>query len=236
MTRRRRPARRQSRIGKLPISHVPFHSFTSATMSGVTGQVTTGLSPRSTALAALSAMATEYDLYRYERLEYRLHPVDPSNANIAVLSYYPDVDVQTLTIAQNGNSPVAACLSHFSGVPTPWIRVPRSLLKGMLDWYKCAADSGASEFESQGSLVFTSGASDVVYYEIRGVIAFKNPCPAALMLTRMKDLLRPDIEAEHLLRLSSTPSPQNKNTSDTPNTENPNSKGCCLKCVSGGQK
>ncbi len=214
--RRARKAGRGSkgpRLGKSQITRVAFHSFTNSTMSGVTGNLALGLSPRSTVISPNTvAMTTEYDLYRYERLEYRLHPVDPTNANTVTMSYYPDVDTQTLTIAQNGGSPVATCLSHFSGVPSSWVKVPASSLKGMLDWYKCNADAGAAEFESQGTVVIASGASDVVYHEFRGVLAFKNPVSASLQLSRMRELLRPEIEEALLnkLRVSAPTTAENK--------------------------
>lgn len=183
----RRPGRGRSLVQGMsnPITRVPFHTYENSTMSAVTGSLAISVSPRSTVIGALNAICTQFDLWRLEQLEYRLHPGDPTNDD-ATLTFVPDIDTQAPTVPQNADSPLAAVISPFSGVPSAWVKVPRQELKGMLDWYKCQADAGAAEFESLGVLIITSGLSDVVKWEMRGVMAFKNPVSVAIMMQRMR--------------------------------------------------
>lgn len=169
------------------ISPVAFHKLSQSTLSGVTGNATFSITPNSGLLSGLNEVADQFDLFRCSELEYRIHPMDPTDTTLQVLSFYPDVDIQTQTPAQASESPLAAVQTPFSGVPSQWIRVPRSQLKGMLDWYKCTADAGAAEFESQGLIQLVGGLSDVMTIEVRGVILFKNPVSSALMVERAID-------------------------------------------------
>jgi len=66
----------------------------------------------------------------------------------------------------------------------------------MLDWYKCQADSGAVEFETIGVLLFAGGANNVIPYEIKGIMEFRNPVSASLGFQRLKKLLVPQIRGE----------------------------------------
>lgn len=154
------------------------------TLSGVTGMGSAVIQPQTQAIGALDEIGDQFDLFRCTALEYRVHPMDPTDTTLQAVAYVPDVDTQTVTSAQLSQSPIAACNSPFCGVPSPWIRVPRSQLKGMLDWYKCTPDAGAAEFESQGQLLLAGGLSDVLTYEVRGVMQFKNPVSASIMMER----------------------------------------------------
>lgn len=113
--------------------------------------------------------------------------MDPTLTVAQGASYYPDVDIQTQTIAQLASSPLATLQTPFCGVPSQWVDVPRSALKGMLDWYKCSADSGAAEFESQGLVQLCGGLGDMLTIETRGIISFKNPVSSALQMQRTID-------------------------------------------------
>jgi len=132
-------------------------------------------------------MADQFDLYRFVRLRYRIHPMDPTDTTNQVMSYYPDADIQTQTTSQAAESPLAAVQTPFCGVPSRWITVPSSQLKGMLDWYKCTADGGAIEFETQGLVQLVGGLSDTTRVELEGVIHFKNPVSTALQFERNID-------------------------------------------------
>lgn len=193
MTRRRqaRRPRRNERGGGANlhggISPVAFHALTTATLSGVTGTQTVTVSPNSAGLAGLNDIADQFDLYRLARLRYRLHPMDPTDTTNQGAAYYPDVDIQTQTVAQLAESPLAAVITPFCGVPSRWINVPRSQLKGMLDWYKCTADAGATEFETCGLIQIAGGLSDTARIEIEGIMHFKNPVSSALQLARAID-------------------------------------------------
>lgn len=187
VTRRSRRGRPGGR-GGLPdknVTNVDFHRINSVTLSGVTGMNTYSVNPQSTQLGAMDQLADQFDLFRVIDLEYRIHPTDPTDSTVVALAFVPDVDIQTTTSTQLSMSPIAAVQTNFSGVPSSWMRVPPSQLKGMLDWYKCTPDAGAAEFESQGLLVVAGGLGDVVYFEVRGVMQFKNPVATAVMMERV---------------------------------------------------
>lgn len=166
------------------ITSVAFHRLNVETLSGVTGIVQFPVNPNGNLLAGLNEVADQFDLFRVTRLSYRIHPMDPSDTVNQVAAYYPDIDIQTQSIAQASESPVAAVQTRFCGVPSPWIHVPASQLRGMIDWYKCTADSGAAEFESQGMVQCLGGLSDVLVLEVRGICQFKNPVSSSLQFER----------------------------------------------------
>lgn len=130
--------------------------------------------------------------------------MDPTDTTNQVCSFYPDVDIQNQAVSQASSSPLAAVQTPFCGVPSQWIRVPKSQLRGMIDWYKCAADAGAAEFESQGTLQLVGGLSDTMTVEVRGVILFKNPVSSALQFERAIDRA---VAAGKVMRI---PTPLNK--------------------------
>jgi len=171
------------------ISPVAFHALITATLSGVTGVASIGMSPNNSNLSGLNEIADQFDLYRFARLRYRIHPMDPTDTTNQVMVYYPDADIQVQTTTQAAESPLAAVQTPFCGVPSRWITVPPSQLKGLLDWYKCTADSGATEFELQGLIQLIGGLSDTTRVEIEGVIHFKNPVSSALQVERLLDRL-----------------------------------------------
>lgn len=182
--------RRNKRAGQQQgsaVSPVRFHSLTEVTLSGVTGNATVSCSPQGSAFAGLNDIADQFDLFRFKSLRYRLHPMDPTDTVNQGMSFYPDVDIQTQTIAQLSQSPIAAVITPFCGVPSRWVRVPRSQLKGMLDWYKCTQDAGSTEFEFQGLIQIAGNLSGVVRYEVEGVMLFKNPVSSALQFKRTID-------------------------------------------------
>jgi len=189
MNRRRQNRQRPVKNGRRTnqrgdISPVAFHILASPTLSGVTGNTTVSVTPQNSTFAGLNEIADQFDLFRVSRLRYRIHPMDPTDTVNQCLAYFPDVDIQTQTSAQVSESPLAAVQTPFCGVPSRWMTVPRSQLKGMLDWYKCTADAGAAEFESQGSIQAAGGLSDVCRFELEGVILFKNPVSSSLMMER----------------------------------------------------
>lgn len=153
----------------------------------MTGNTTYPLNPQSGIMTGLAEIGDQFDLFKCSRLEYRIHPMPVANTGYQALTFIPDVDIQTLTIGAASESPIAAVMVPTSGVPSSWIRVPRSQLKGMLDWYKCSADAGAAEFESQGLFQLVGGLSEVMIVEVRGVMLFKNPVSSSLMVQRTID-------------------------------------------------
>jgi len=169
------------------ITYVKFHRLATTTLSGVTGTSTSSVSPDAGFFQGLNEVADSFDLFRFVKLRYRIHPMDPTDTTNQVMFYVPDVDVQTVTVAQAADSTISAVITPFCGVPSRWITVPRSQLKGMLDWYKCKADAGAAEFESQGLIYLVGGASEVINFELEGTCAFKNPVSSSLLMKRHID-------------------------------------------------
>lgn len=213
MTRRGRQTRRSKRGGKFTstnsatsvnggITTVAFHRFGPAALSGVTGNLTIPVNPQTNNLGCIAEVGDEFDLFRVIELMYRVHPMDPTDTVVQAMAYVPDIDVQTVTVGQLAQSPTAAVNSPFCGVPSPWMKVPRSQLKGMLDWYKCSPDAGAAEFESQGLIILAGGLSDNCTFELRGLIQFKNPVSAVVLLDKRIDRL---VERGLVKRVSSTP-------------------------------
>jgi len=182
--RKNRNSRRGNGGRNSAITKIRFHHLNSTTVSGVTGNSTFTVSPRTTQLGALSNPGEAFDLFRFTRLAYRIHPMDPTNGDSQALCYVPDIDVQAVTVPSLSDSPIAVVTTPFTGVPSRWVNVPRSQLKGMLDWYKCQADAGAAEFESQGILIVSAGLSDSVLWEVMGICEFKNPVNDTVLFER----------------------------------------------------
>lgn len=186
MTRKRQRSTkaRRGRGNRDNISPVKFHLLLTSTLSAVTGTATVSMNPQ---FGGLAEIADQFDLFRFKSLAYRIHPMDPADTTNQVVCYYPDVDIQTQTSQQASESPISTVQTPFCGVPSRWSRVPPSVLKGMLDWYKCTADAGAAEFESQGLLQFVGGLGDLIRVEFEGVVLFKNPVSSALQVQRTLD-------------------------------------------------
>jgi len=158
------------------------------TLSGVTGNATLPLAPRAgAALPGLDNTATNFDLFRVVQLRYRIFPMDPTDTVNQVAAFVPDIDVQTQTVAALSESTLSTIQTPFCGVASRWVNVPRASLKGMLDWYKCTADAGAAEFESQGLIIISGGLSDQVTLEVEGIVEFKNPVNDTLAFERTID-------------------------------------------------
>lgn len=175
----------RSRRNVASISPVKFHLTFAGTLSGVTGNSVLNMAPQS--MTGVSEVADQFDLFRLTQLKYRLHPMDPADTTFQTAAYVPDVDTQTVTTAQNSESPLCVTQTPFCGVPSRWMNVPRSQLKGMLDWYKCSPDSGAAEFEVQGRITIAGGLSDNYILEYDGIIEFKNPVSSSVMMERALD-------------------------------------------------
>jgi hypothetical protein len=167
------------------VSRVPFHKMNVATLSGVTGISTFVVNPQTSAMGALAAVGDQFDLFRVVALKYRLHPMDPTDTTIQTATYIPDVDTQTATSVQLSDATISVSQTPFCGVPSRWVKVPKTQLKGMLDWYKCTPDAGAAEFESQGVMYIAGGLSDTYILELSGMMEFKNPVSTVVMMERV---------------------------------------------------
>lgn len=187
MVRKNNRRRRNVKVAGENVSPVRFHHLVTLTLSGSTGVSTVPMTPDNANIGGLDNVKNEFDLFRFTKLRYRIHPMNPADTVNQVASYYPDPDLQVVTSPQNSESPHAAVQTPFCGVPSRWIKVPRIVLKGMIDWYKCNPDSGAIEFESQGTITCSGGLSDSFNLEIEGTCEFKNPVSSAIMMERIID-------------------------------------------------
>ncbi len=170
---------------------VQFHVLLNRTM--VTNADQFVIAPST--LGVLAQMATSFELYRITMLKFRIH-CNPSLTTSAysLVGWVPDATVPST--ADSGLIEVWESLIYRAGqtVPTEWCVISRTRLRGILEWYKANADAGASEFESQGVLNFYStGATDLVTVEIRGVCEFKNPIDSGLALKRIKETVRKEV-------------------------------------------
>lgn len=195
MTRRQNKRQNSAQRGRgLNITRTRFHALTTSTLSSGGSSQSVGPGLNST----LTAMAAVYELYRVSKLRYRLHP-NASQSTALIAAYYPEAQVTIPSIDQNSENIDCCMLFEDTTVPTPWHNVPRSRLKGQIDWWKCVPDAGASEFEIQGIIVLTGTGTDAFRLEMDGVVEFKNPIPAAAAAAVHKQRAMDEVRKDFIL-------------------------------------
>ncbi len=156
---------------------VPFRNlFTTSLASGV---ATTLLQP-SAISSRLSSLSDNFELYRINRLRYRMHPLcdttNPAEYYVAsVYSNFLDTTPSFATVAEGSN---ICPLSSTASVPTAWVNVPKAVLSGSLPWYKAQAGAPDQWDEVAASFVVASnvGASaKTLCVEFEGEMEFKSP-------------------------------------------------------------
>ncbi len=171
--------RRSRKPSKNPnVIQVPFHAFRTDTL--VSGTNAIDASPALSAnLAAVSAV---FQLYRFKAVKYRLLPRGSAGmTDIVSLGYYPDPvggSSASETVAAQGLDTLLLTVAQT--YPTEWHSVPAHRLKGLEDWYKCVADAGDLEAEIQGRFALSGTSAETVWWEVRGIMEFKNPVANAL--------------------------------------------------------
>ncbi len=171
--------RRSRKPSKTPnVISVPFHAFrTDSLVSG-----TTAINADPSLSANLTAIAAVFQLYRFKSVRYRLLPRGSAGmTDVVSLGYFPDPvggsSASETVIAQGLDTLLLTVAQTY---PTEWQAVPASRLKGLQDWYKCVADAGDLEAEVQGRFVTSGTSAETIWWEVRGVVEFKNPIASAL--------------------------------------------------------
>lgn len=156
------------------ITVVPFHVVAQKTCSS--NVAVQELNPGAGWSARLAAIAEGYSLYRITKLKFR----QCVNGTSSGVSYVADVADAGSVSPNFFNNNYSCFMASVQTVPSEWINVPRSILKGALDWYKSLGGTATTWEEVNGSLYFwSSGATDVIRYELRGVMEFKGPVDPA---------------------------------------------------------
>lgn len=155
---------------------IPFKAFLSNTFTSSTQLLLTPtITPR------LTAIADDYDEYRFEKLRFRVR--DSSGATGHQMAcYIPGiVDTPPSNLAQIGEVLNTVGVTTGETVPSQWADIPKGVLSGMHNWYKSVAGAPAAAEEQQGvvCLVETSAGSVNQVLEIEGICAFRSAISAA---------------------------------------------------------
>lgn len=175
---------------------IPFHRAANVTLTA--GQAQIPVAPTAlTVFDWLANIAENFELYRFIELEYRLRYATAITGT-QELAFYPDAVGTTVTAGPNSENLDCVFLGQFeTGQVQPFHKVPRSRLKGQIDWYKTIPDAASSEFESQGRLNFNGTSSETVVLEVRGVVQFKNNIDPTAAAAEMK--LRQEKRDAHII-------------------------------------
>lgn len=154
---------------------VPFHFLSvSSNTRTINVSPTAGLSPR------LSAIADDFDEYRFIELRFRLRADRAAPTVDVTASFLPGVvDTTPATTAQNSEVLNCVMLGINETVPSNWSRVPKGVLAGMHPWYKTVAGTPETAEEVQGMLCIVSGAAESNVLEIEGVCEFRSAISAS---------------------------------------------------------
>jgi len=116
----------------------------------------------------LTAIADDYDEYRFTELRFRL---TPGAAGSPAACYLPGiVDTPPATLAAITECIESVFLGTACTTPTKWCRVPKAVLAGMHTWYKTIPGTPAASEELQGGVYVFAAAN--VFVEIAGVCEF----------------------------------------------------------------
>ncbi len=157
--------------GKKDSQLCPFHYILQGTAAGNVFQF--NVQPSSNFGTRVVVEADVWAHFRVKNLKFRLHPSAGSGS--AAAGFVGGVqDTLPGTLAQVSELLPSVFTSTDSTVPTEWALPTRQELAGALPWYKSVPGSADATEESVGSMcVWTSGATDVFYLEMRGVFEFK---------------------------------------------------------------
>jgi len=149
---------------------VPFHALLN---NGFTASAQLPLTP--TLTPRLTAIADDFDEFRFEKLRFRVRDVAAA-AGTQVCAYLPGiVDTPPVNLAQIGEILNCVLIAPGETVASQWSDVPKGVLAGMHPWYKSVAGTPEASEEQQGviCLVETSAASTFVFIEVEGICAFR---------------------------------------------------------------
>jgi hypothetical protein len=157
----------------------------------------------------LTAIADAFQLYRLNKLKFRLYP-SASQTGTAALGFYAGGSyLQPTAVGDICEQQYHSRMPPYLGMtqPADWQNLDKASLRGALPWYKTVDSSGVDDWEEDiGSLVVVSSvATDTVVVEIMGEYEFKEPMdPTSTGLEARNQ--RDARKRERLLRLLSMPS------------------------------
>ncbi len=195
------------------IERVPFHFFTSITLSAGAGSA--NLAPAT--FPRLAILADTYALYRFVSLNYRIR--DGNGTSDQVVSYLPGaVDTPPALNAANSEALNSVILGVGETVPSDWARLKWADLKGYLEWYKTVVGTPDPVDEVQGAIYATGTGSETVKIEFRGVCEFCTPINSGSTpaMRRERMVMR---ERERLLALLSQAPATHGNLAQSPTSK-----------------
>ncbi len=150
---------------------LPFHYLLQGTAAANVYQF--NVQPSSNFGTRVVVEADVWAHFRVKNLKFRLHPSAGSGS--AAAGFVGGVqDTLPGTLAQVSELIPSVFTSTDSTVPTEWMTPSAAELAGPFPWYKSVPGGADVTEESIGSMaVWTSGATDVFYLEMRGVFEFK---------------------------------------------------------------
>jgi hypothetical protein len=152
------------------VESIVFHDLIRTTLSAGVGGAT--IVP--TQFNTITTVSDAFALYRFSRLEFRLIP-DGARTQTQVAGYYPGTtDTLPSTQPQVAETLSSCVLGATQTIPSEWVRLNASDLKGYLPWYKTKVGTPANEFEIQGNVYTVGSGSESYCLEIRGICELKN--------------------------------------------------------------
>ena len=153
------------------IVKVPFSITASVTLA--TGRSIIILYPNQ--FGRLTAIADNWQEYRFTQVKFRLLVPATSANEYVIMSYYPGVTDATPAITDLNEVPVSAQISLIKTTDSEWINIPRSVLAGMMSWYKTVPGSIDAGEEQQGAFYIASSnaaSTAQIRFQLMGVIEF----------------------------------------------------------------
>ncbi len=163
-----------------------FHGL--ATVALVAGANNLAFNPAVT--TRLASIGDAYQLYRLVRLRFRLQLPDSAPTAAQAAAWATGiVDTPPTTAAQAMEIVNSCYLSIRSTVPSQWVEVPPTDLRGPFPWYKTVQGTPDTSEEIVGYVFLTGSGTNSVLLEFEGDMQFKEGIapantPAAVELRR----------------------------------------------------
>jgi len=163
------------------------------------GKYALSLQPNATLGDRLVNVANAFELYRINKLKFRLYPTPGTSIIAAFLPAFADTAPANLT--QISEIVDSALQTTTMTMPGDWVDVNKSNLKGALPWYKTIAGAADSWDETAGTIYFADagGTSNGFVLELKGEYEFKGPADPAN--TPSLKICKDERRRQELLRL-----------------------------------
>lgn len=167
-----------------------FHRLSTVALSS--GQLQLALAPGT--FTSLINLRDSFELYRFVKLRYRLHPAVITADTAQVVGYYPEGTVTSPSFP----SATADCVAMASRctVPSIWHEVAPARLQGIAQWYKSNPDSADIDLEWQGIINVTGTSSENAIIEMDGVCEFKNPIDPTAAMSAMRQRVYQELKTQ----------------------------------------